>query len=531
MYEKFNPNFQNATMAQDLNGINPYQDQYFGEYDTTPYVEALHPVLPGALPSSGPMANSPYPLQASLATPTLSPPVTPGTAGNYAKGGEIKEKKRRKKAEEHVNPYPSLAELIREQGENGDTILAHINPIEAMILKELGGSGTINPITGLPEFFPWLIPALIGGALLAHKKTRRVALPLMGSVVGNMMLPGVGGMLGGALGGATSGALDKRSIGREALYGGLGGALLPSATSLLGSGASALGATGVGSALSNYGTQNAILPALGLGNLGGGGGGGFLASSLGGRTMAANSGKLGQRGTKAVAAGDEEKPSFMNMLGSKSKDFFSSPENLLALGLVGSQIAGQQTPRKAGLARAKEDRAYAQAMKGTPEERLAEARLVRDIEQQKFLPRELLGNLAPLAMYRKEHTPEEQRKSGKWFSYYDNPALQGGPIPYKKGGAVEYIHEEYEVPRGGNHGLSHFLQGMTGGQDDKIPAMLSDGEYVIDASTVADLGDGNNEAGANKLDGMVKNIRKHKGGSTKLPPKAKSIKTYMRRKK
>lgn len=37
-------------------------------------------------------------------------------------------------------------------GQNGDTILAHINPQEARMLKRMGGSGTINPITGLPQF-------------------------------------------------------------------------------------------------------------------------------------------------------------------------------------------------------------------------------------------------------------------------------------------------------------------------------------------------------------------------------------------
>lgn len=45
------------------------------------------------------------------------------------------------------------AESLRQQGRGGDTILAHINPQEAGILKAMGGSGTINPATGLPEYF------------------------------------------------------------------------------------------------------------------------------------------------------------------------------------------------------------------------------------------------------------------------------------------------------------------------------------------------------------------------------------------
>lgn len=46
------------------------------------------------------------------------------------------------------------AEQLRQQGRNGDTILAHINPQEAAMLKRAGGSGTINPKTGLPEYTP-----------------------------------------------------------------------------------------------------------------------------------------------------------------------------------------------------------------------------------------------------------------------------------------------------------------------------------------------------------------------------------------
>jgi hypothetical protein len=47
----------------------------------------------------------------------------------------------------------TLAKELQSKGRNGDTVLAHINPQEAGILKALGGSGTINPDTGLPEYF------------------------------------------------------------------------------------------------------------------------------------------------------------------------------------------------------------------------------------------------------------------------------------------------------------------------------------------------------------------------------------------
>lgn len=38
-------------------------------------------------------------------------------------------------------------------GRNGDTMLAHITPQEAALLRRMGGAGTINPYTGLPEYF------------------------------------------------------------------------------------------------------------------------------------------------------------------------------------------------------------------------------------------------------------------------------------------------------------------------------------------------------------------------------------------
>jgi len=47
------------------------------------------------------------------------------------------------------NQYNNLA----SKGRYGDTMLAHINPQEAALLKSMGGAGTINPQTGLREFY------------------------------------------------------------------------------------------------------------------------------------------------------------------------------------------------------------------------------------------------------------------------------------------------------------------------------------------------------------------------------------------
>jgi len=45
------------------------------------------------------------------------------------------------------------AQKLQSMGRNGDTILAHITPAEAQLLHDVTDGGSINPDTGLPEFF------------------------------------------------------------------------------------------------------------------------------------------------------------------------------------------------------------------------------------------------------------------------------------------------------------------------------------------------------------------------------------------
>ena len=46
-----------------------------------------------------------------------------------------------------------IAAMLTSKGRGNDTLLAHITPREAEILKAAGGSGTTNPETGLLEFY------------------------------------------------------------------------------------------------------------------------------------------------------------------------------------------------------------------------------------------------------------------------------------------------------------------------------------------------------------------------------------------
>ena len=77
---------------------------------------------------------------------------------------------------------------------------------------------------------------------------------------------------------------------------------------------------------------------------------------------------------------------------------------------------------------------------------------------------------------------------------------------------------------------SFAVQGAGDGRSDDIPAVLSDGEYVMDAETVALLGNGSNKAGAAQLDRFRANVRKHKGkelAKGRFSVNAKAPQAYM----
>lgn len=98
------------------------------------------------------------------------------------------------------------------------------------------------------------------------------------------------------------------------------------------------------------------------------------------------------------------------------------------------------------------------------------------------------GLSSPIDYYRYGYGPEQS-----FFNY----APQGQPNKSKA--YTGYAEGGFAV------------EGPGDGRDDKIPALLSDGEYVIDAETVALLGNGSNKAGAELLDQFRVNVRKQKG--------------------
>jgi hypothetical protein len=147
---------------------------------------------------------------------------------------------------------------LEAAGRGGDSMLAHINPREAEMLRRMGGAGTVNPNTGLREYkggrgilgailpiaLNFIAPGLgaaIGGALGA---TGTAATMLGSAVIGGVssaiaggdplkgaLMGGLGGGLSGVVGGGVSDALKLglgqtgQSILGGALVGGAAGAL------------------------------------------------------------------------------------------------------------------------------------------------------------------------------------------------------------------------------------------------------------------------------------------------------------------
>jgi hypothetical protein len=110
-----------------------------------------------------------------------------------------------------------------------------------------------------------------------------------------------------------------------------------------------------------------------------------------------------------------------------------------------------------------------------------------------------------------------------WNRYGFNPEksfFPGVPQRAAKGGSMAVARPA----------KSYAVQGAGDGRSDDIPAVLSDGEYVIDAETVALLGNGSNKAGAAQLDRFRANVRKHKGkelAKGRFSVNAKNPQAYM----
>ena len=171
-----------------------------------------------------------------------------------------------------------MAALLAAQGRNGDKMLAHITPEEAEFLRERGGSGTINPATGLPEFFLKAIFKAVKSVVKSVVNVvKKVVKSPVGRILGTIALATVLGPAGVGLSMGTAAGLA--GAGTTLVAGGsMKEALISGAMGYIGGGGTIMGASPVsavggylpgaaGSAL-NTGLATGVIGA-GVGKLGG----------------------------------------------------------------------------------------------------------------------------------------------------------------------------------------------------------------------------------------------------------------------
>lgn len=454
----------------------------------------------------------------------------------------------------------SAAQHIQAAGRGGDTMLAHINPREAAMLKNMGASGSINPRTGLREFgLNWksmiktILPAAIG-----------VIAPTFGNYLGSAAGLGLGkagqiagtalaaGALGAGAAALTGGNVLKSGL-QSGVLGGLNAGLgseigkiaeikNPIASSafggaLIGGGMNALTHDdimagvlqgGIGGALAGAGPQLANKFAQGSPNLGSGI---STAARVGGNMLTAGY-TPGQAATSGALAGLAKGLWDKNQSPSDQAVQKTADEN-------GGQLAKDtlgQTPPTTGAVPPAGDKsmdwgtigllglggvAAASMLGGSNKIQQAVATSPKlSTEQQQYMSK-------PLSTWDWDKMAVEAAKEGvdvaTWTAMNWNDVSSGKynvaqPAPVLKA-------------QGGLSKIAYLAQGSGSGRDDTIDARLSDGEYVIDAETVALLGDGSTKAGASKLDKMRSELRKQKGkklAKGQFSTAAKSPLEYMR---
>jgi hypothetical protein len=360
-------------------------------------------------------------------------------------------------------PMAGITGLAALKGRQGDNTLVHVNPMELRALDNMAPGGlTRNPYTGLPEAFKL-----------------KDLLPALGAIAGGVFLaPMLGPMLGlGAAGSAAVGT-GLGASGGTALAGGnteeiLGSGLMSGATAGLGSYMSGAGQT-VG------GLEDAAFDkALGAQGITDGG-------------VGASQAQLDLANTAAIKAGDNAV-----LAGVPSASQVESM-GVLEKGL--RNVGGLSGAATTGLA------AMAPIGPEMPEESEYKGPTQSAVTEMEARPGQT------------QAVDEFIRKGGAVPQFFDYRVTQ--PYIAAEGGQLG------DAPRG--EMFSGMVEGKGDGMSDEVAfdvvgdpevdtAMLSPDEYVMDAHTVAALGNGSSDAGAAKLDEFRKALREKVYGKQQQP--------------
>lgn len=473
------------------------------------------------------------------------------------------------------------AKHLAAQGRGGDTMLAHINPREAEVLRRMGGTGTINPNTGLYEFKGGIFKSIgkvFKSVAKIIKPIAKIALPIVATAIG--------GPWAGAAAGALTGAMDGGGL-KGAVLGGLSGGLAPGGfgggiAKTVGSSLTNMLPSSIGSLVSNVISPSTlgstVLGGLGSTVLGKGflpgalmaGGMSAMAPTVEGLVGSAKNYLTGpgglfssQAGGTGINLGNVPSGGAGINLGKVSSDVGGMPNFDIA---SGAATPGVNLPSSAsdtvlsGLRNSIASNAgnVADAAKSTG---LFGTGISAGNVLTGLTALNALGGMsvpdAQLAMQNAGLTEEQKaamnRELTDYTARWNTTTLpQAGTPEYtdlmdriQRGIGINFMNPTITTPdqtpaaipqtamaRGGAlSNVAMLARGTGHGRSDTINARLSDGEYVIDAETVALLGNGSTKAGASALDQMREQLRKQKGkvlAKGKFSPDAKSPLAYLK---
>ena len=370
-----------------------------------------------------------------------------------------------------------MAKKVAKAGRHGDTMLAHITPREAAMLKQAGGAGTINPATGLVEYKSFW--SKVGNFL---KKAAPVILPVALSFIA----PGIGTAVGSALGvSAAAGSAIVGAVGSG--VGGLiagqkpGQALLSAALGGLGSYAAASLAPGGLSGMFGGGSGGEAAGAVGDG--GGGALGGDTSAAVGGAAPAAAAPSAG------TVAPNVPVPASRADVFSGNFSYPVSPAATAADASAGGISGGLGNLFGSAADWAKDNPMKALALAGGAGLLLSSAGGKQ-------------GGSAPSLVQGPTGVQLLQQNPAQYGFNVSN--FQAQPVaPVRTIPTLSPAYPGYRYAAAGGH-----ISGPGTGTSDDVPAMLSDGEFVLTAKAVRGAGNGSRKEGAKKLYQLMNNLEK-----------------------
>lgn len=432
-----------------------------------------------------------------------------------------------------------MAQKVEAAGRNGDTMLAHITPQEALMLRMMGGSGTINPQTGLPEFF---LKKLVSAVAQVIK-------PLAPLIPFLNFIPGIGplsslatkALLTGIASGANKdGSFDfKRGLTSGALSYGIGSLMAPAGgaggtggTGGVESGTSALSADQVG-ALSGDAASAAAGDAASAAASPG------LESALGDTGAAVYDGipsdaMLGGVNDFGAASATSQGVSSGLPMDRAPIEMASSSAPSSFAGMTDAQMAAARAAENANLPSSllenvtEAGKAAVGAIKDVP---LKDALQTTGTALTSYGAYESYKERERLKEEEDKRKEDERRKKAEDEAFardvmstyqpeFRRPTAEDvKSLQLAKGGIANLKKKPARFLKGKGDGMSDSIRANI---DGKQKARLSDGEFVIPADVVSHLGNGSSQAGAKKLYDMMSRLRQARTGNGKQAPAVKA---------